>query len=405
MSKTPRVRTRHLTAPEDFVREMKQLGVHLEGVKIMTAKSSRSVFLVEDLDPRGANILKQEMLAVGAEACVPYSALQLEGDEKVKVLVFGETHRIARAIDKLRLQPFGLPEVARQMVNILEIRSSPTREISWGRHRLVLDRTLVMGILNLTDDSFYDGGRYSDPQAAVRRARQMVEEGADIIDVGAESTRPGAEPLSAEDEMERLKPVLEALIGELDVPISLDTYKSRVAAFFLGKEKLMINDVTGLRDPALARVVETNDVPVIIMHMLGDPRTMQKDPTYVDVVGDIMAFFRDRLNAASITGIKPERIILDPGIGFGKTLEHNLEILRRLDEFRDLGHPLLVGHSRKSFLGHITGQEVDDRLEASLGAGVVAAANGAGILRVHDVAETRRSLAVLDAIRSGASKS
>jgi len=260
-----------------------------------------------------------------------------------------------------------------------------------------------MGILNVTPDSFSDGGRYLDPDAAVARAKEMAAEGADIIDIGGESTRPGAEPVGADEELRRVLPVIERLGGDCP-PVSIDTSKAAVARAALAAGASIVNDVTALRgDREMAAVVAESGAGLVLMHMRGEPRTMQKNPRYDDVVGEIGAFFEERLDFARRAGIAPEQIVLDPGIGFGKTLSHNLEILRRLGEFLRLGRPVLVGPSRKSFIGHILGTPVEQRLEGTAAAVAAAVLGRASVVRVHDVKEMRRVALVAEAIREGRS--
>jgi dihydropteroate synthase len=257
---------------------------------------------------------------------------------------------------------------------------------------------LVMGVVNVTPDSFSDGGEFLDSRRAIDHSVELVREGADLLDIGGESTRPGAQAVDAEEERGRVVPVLEGLVG-IGVPISIDTSKAAVAEAALDAGATWVNDVTALRaDPDLAALCGDRRCEVVLMHMLGDPRTMQDDPRYDDVVDDIRAFLAERVEIAVAAGIAEERIWVDPGIGFGKTVEHNLELLRRLAELHDLGRPILVGASRKSFIGKITGREVGDRVGGTIAAHVLAAANGADALRVHDVAATRDALKTLAAI-------
>jgi dihydropteroate synthase len=277
-------------------------------------------------------------------------------------------------------------------------RRSEMPSIQWDQGRLDFERTIVMGILNVTPDSFSDGGKYLDKEAALKRALQMVEEGADIIDIGGESTRPGAEEITPGKELERILPVIRELVPSIDALISVDTRHWQVAKEALACGADMINDVSGLRQAKMVDLAAETGVPVILMHMLGDPKTMQVAPCYEDVVGDISLFFQERLDAAAAAGVKRERVVLDPGLGFGKTFEHNLEILARLREFRSLGQPILVGASRKSFIGKISGSE-EGRLEGSLAAASAAILNGANIVRVHDVNETVRTVRLIDGIR------
>jgi dihydropteroate synthase len=253
-------------------------------------------------------------------------------------------------------------------------------------------RPAVMGVLNVTPDSFSDGGRYLDPGAALDHARRLVSEGADLVDVGGESTRPGAEPVPADEELQRVIPVIEQLP---DIPVSIDTSKSAVARAATDAGAVFVNDVTALRgDPAMAEVVAQTGADLCLMHMLGEPRTMQDDPRYEDVVAEVAAFLEERLAFAVSQGIPEHRVWLDPGIGFGKTLRHNLELLRRLDEIVALGRPVVVGASRKRFIGALTEKPESERVAGTVAANVMAYERGAHMFRVHDVGATRDALAV-----------
>ncbi|HIG99710.1 MAG TPA: dihydropteroate synthase [Thermoplasmata archaeon] len=274
---------------------------------------------------------------------------------------------------------------------------SPLAPLICKEHTLRFEKTLIMGILNVTPDSFSDGGRFNTLDTAIGHAKKMVADGADIIDIGGESSRPGSEPLSEEELFGRVLPIVTRLVREIPVPISIDTYKPGVADVCLRAGAHLMNDITGLTNPAMRKVATDHDVPVVMMHMLGTPKVMQQDPVYQDVVGEITTFFQRQLKIAKKAGIS--QLVIDPGIGFGKTLEHNLLILKHLDTFKTLGCPLLVGPSRKSFIVTITGLSVNERIEGTLAAGPMAVLNGADIVRVHDVKECRRALQVVDAVR------
>jgi len=260
------------------------------------------------------------------------------------------------------------------------------------------ERSRIMGVLNVTPDSFSDGGRYLDAEAAIAHALRMAGEGADVIDIGGESTRPGSAAVDAAEEWARIEPVVRGLAGKIHIPVSIDTAKPAVAAKAVAAGASILNDVTGLRDPAMRALVAKEHLGAVIMHMKGDPRTMQEDPEYGDVVEEIHEFFEERIDLCEEDGIPLDRLMIDPGIGFGKTVEHNLEILQRLDEFTDLDVPLLVGTSRKSFLGKIADGETDDRLPASLASAVAAVLAGANIIRVHEVAPHVQALRIVDAL-------
>ncbi len=258
--------------------------------------------------------------------------------------------------------------------------------------------TRVMGILNATPDSFSDGGRWSNRDRALCHALGMIAAGADIIDVGGESTRPGSRAVTAAEELDRVLPVIEAIVAESDVPVSIDTSKPEVMEAAVSAGAAMINDVCALRADGALEAAAHLGVPVCLMHMQGRPRDMQAHPTYDDVVAEVGAFLRDRAAACEAAGIPAERILVDPGFGFGKTLDHNLELFRGLPALCRLGYPVLVGISRKSMLGTITGRPVDERLAASVTAAVLAARQGAAVVRVHDVAETVDALKVVEAL-------
>lgn len=267
-------------------------------------------------------------------------------------------------------------------------------------------RTLVMGIINVTPDSFFDGGQRRDPVKAIADGIAMAAAGADILDVGGESTRPGAQPVSEEEELARVLPVVRGLRREVSVPISIDTYKSAIARAALDAGADIVNDISALRfDPAMTALVAAEKVPVVLMHMQGTPRTMQREPQYNDVVREVRDFLAAQLYEAMDAGVAQDMIIIDPGIGFGKTAEHNLQLLRALPVLAALGQPLLVGVSRKAFIGKILDAEPGDRLEGSIAASVAAALAGANIVRVHDVAETCKAVQVADAIRWGSIQS
>jgi dihydropteroate synthase len=277
--------------------------------------------------------------------------------------------------------------------------SAPATRWRCGRFTLPVGRPVVMGILNVTPDSFSDGGRFIDPDAAVSRAREMTAAGAGIVDVGGESTRPGAPPVSSEEELARVLPVVEALGGEFDVPVSIDTRHAVIARVCVDAGASIVNDVSGFRDPAMVGVAAACDAGLVVMHMLGEPQTMQDEPHYDDVVVEVRDYLLARARELEEAGIARERVALDPGIGFGKTTQHNLALLRGLDAFVQTGYPIVVGASRKRFIGDVTGEsEPDRRLAGSVAAAIWSASRGAHVLRVHDVRETVAALAVIDAV-------
>lgn len=270
-----------------------------------------------------------------------------------------------------------------------------------GKQLVFGARTFIMGILNVTPDSFSDGGCYLDAQNAIAHAEMMVAEGADIIDVGGESSRPGASPVSVDEELVRVLPVIEGITDKVNVPISIDTYKSTVARQALEAGANIVNDITALRgDPEIADIIAQMEAGVVLMHMKGTPRTMQRSPSYQDIVTEVITWLQQRIDTAEARGILSERIMVDPGIGFGKSLNrsHNLQILRRLDEFRCLTKPVLIGTSRKAFIGKILGLPEGDRVEGTAATVAWSIAHGADVVRVHDVKAMRRIADMTDAI-------
>ena len=260
-------------------------------------------------------------------------------------------------------------------------------------------RTHLMGVLNVTPDSFSDGGRFFKLEEAIKQGLKLAEEGADMIDIGGESTRPGSEPVTIEEELRRVIPVIEELTKMIQAPISIDTYKSRVAKEALDSGASMVNDISGSRfDPEMKKIIAEYDVPVVLMHIQGTPKNMQESPKYENLLEDIKSYLNQSISIAEEAGIGEDKIIIDPGIGFGKTLDDSLKILKNLREFKSLGRPVMVGVSRKSFIGKILDLPTDERLEGSLASMAVAIMNGANILRVHDVKESKRVAKLVDAI-------
>ena len=276
-------------------------------------------------------------------------------------------------------------------------------ELKWQGHTLNLHRkTLVMGVLNVTPDSFSDGGLFLDPGRAVEHGLEMARDGAHIIDVGGESTRPYAEKLSSTEEIDRVIPVIQALTRELSIPISIDTIKSQVAMEAMDAGASIINDISALHfDPEMGAFAAKAEVPIILMHMKGNPENMQDNPVYDDVVGEVLDFLKHSMDRYIALGIRKDLIVVDPGIGFGKTFSHNLEILRSLDRFRALERPILVGSSNKAFIGHILGRKPHERDTGSMAAAAASVMNGAHIIRVHNVKKAVETVKIIDAIKYG----
>ena len=386
---------------EDSRKEMEAIGVEEGGIKIMVPKSFHYCIKFYGLEPQDAIIMKQEMLAAGGDVAISQYAIPPHG-KKTDALVIGTKTQLRILSMKMKMQYERLNEAGEKISGLIESMEK-THEIVIGKTLRTGKRTLIMGILNVTPDSFYDGGKYSSVESALERAREMVEEGADIIDVGGESSRPGSLPVSKDEELSRILPVIKAISDELDVPISVDTYRAEVAEEAIKAGAGMVNDITAMGgDESMAEVVSEHGVPICLMHMKGTPQNMQKNPHYDDTMAEITKFLHERAEYAMAKGIDEKNIILDPGIGFGKRtgegIEDNCEIIARLAELKSLGFPVLVGASRKTFIGNLSNTRVEERLEGSLGAEAMAIANGADILRVHDVKETKRMAMVVDRI-------
>ncbi|SHG44051.1 Dihydropteroate synthase [Thermosyntropha lipolytica DSM 11003] len=380
---------------EEARRFMEEIGVDQAGYAYMEPKAVFRCIKLKDIPCRAANIIKQEMLSKGGEAAVKRDALSSVGH--TDVLLMGTLKHYRLLIKKLKVQPFGLKQLAGEIEAILEgvDKKSFTIELHGGKTLELGNRTLIMGILNVTPDSFSDGGRYSDPARAVERALEMKEEGADIIDIGGASSRPNATIASEEEEMERVLPVLKELVKE-DLIISVDTFRGRVAKACLDLGAHIINDIGRFQmDPTLLPVLAEYNAPAIIMH---NRMQMKSGEPYEDLISDIIVELKESIKQAEDMGLKKEKLIIDPGIGFGKTVEQNRLIVKRLWEFKSLGRPILLGASRKSFIGHTLNLEVGERLEGSLAVAAIGIMNGADILRVHDVKETKRVAMMTDAV-------
>ncbi len=385
---------------EDLVDEFKKIGVDGGGIDIMLAKGFLRVVKLHGVRSPAANILKQEMLSLGGDAALSRGSITGR-DKKTDCLLLGNCAQINRLYEKLKKQPWGLSQIGQEIKAVLAHfeRDAPVLEISGKRFR-IKDRTLVMGIMNVTADSFSgDGILGMEPKRAAAFAQEMVSGGADILDIGGQSSRPGSRGISAKEELARVLPVLKAVTRSVKVPVSIDTTKSEVARAALEHGVSIVNDISALSfDKKMAKVVAKAAASVILMHMKGRPRTMQKNPQYQDLMQEIISFLWNSIKKAQEEGIGIDKIIIDPGIGFGKTVNHNIEILQRLSALKSLGRPVLVGLSRKSFIGKILKQRVSTRGWGTAAALSLAIANGADIVRVHDVGEMKQVARVCDAI-------
>ncbi len=378
---------------------MGMVGVDATGIKLMKGKSLHFNFKVEGINPRIANLLKQEMLSLGGDAALDGRGLDCS-TKQTNAILMGTQKQFEKLI--LKLDQYGdLQPIGESLKETIKNISKTHYSIRCRKKTYTLGkRTLLMGVLNVTPDSFSDGGLFFDKEKAIAHGLRMVEEGADFIDIGGESTRPGSKPIELEEELRRVIPVVESLSREVDVPISIDTFKSTVAERAIEAGAEIINDISGLHfDPDLGKVAVKEDVPLILMHTRGTPETMQKDVHYDSLFSEILQYLKESIQRAESAGLEPQQIIIDPGIGFGKTLEDNLLIIKNLSEFRILGKPILLGTSRKSFIGKILNAEVNDRLEGTLSSIAICALNGAHIIRCHDVLQAKKAIAVADAIR------
>ncbi|MCX7990945.1 MAG: dihydropteroate synthase [Proteobacteria bacterium] len=383
---------------------IEKVGSDIGGVASMFRKTMTVNLKIHNLRIPQANILKQEMLAIGGDAAVAREVL-INGCERTDVLLMGTLKQLHYLCKKLLLQPFSMKRLS---IEIKEILSNiEKRDYQWKvKDRLINlgSKTLIMGVLNVTPDSFSDGGLFFDKDLALKQAERLIEDGADIIDIGGESTRPGAEEITAEEEIKRIIPLLETLRKKYPhILISVDTYKSQVADVALSAGADIINDISGLNfDPKLAEIVAKYGAGLILMHTRGKPKEMQKDLNYDDFMEEVLEYMRNSINRAINSGITKESLVVDPGIGFGKSYEHNLFILRRLKEFKVLGLPILIGTSRKSFIGKILNKEAKDRDIGTMATIAIAISEGASIVRVHNVAMAKDVVLVSDAIKDSA---
>lgn len=384
------LRVLDLKTEAQVVSAMTALGVDPVGIQRMTAKAQSLNVLIEAVPCGAANIIKQEMLSLGADAAVARGSVTCSRPQ-TDVLLMGTIKQLRALAKRLPCQPFGLATLSQLLDDLLtHYRESPTYLEGKGC-RLELSRPQVMGIINVTPDSFYDGGECVNVDDALRQAEQQVLAGADILDIGGESTRPGSMSVDAQVESDRVVPVVKAIRDRFAIPISVDTTKASVAQDVMDCGANFINDISGLTfDPTMAEVVAQCGAGLFVMHTRGRPDVMQRNTQYNDLVAEVISSLRFSINLAIEAGVSPHKISVDPGIGFGKSVAGNLEILTHLSELRGLGYPILLGTSRKSFIGNILNQpQPEQRLNGSLATVSVAVTRGAQIFRVHDVEATR----------------
>jgi len=389
----------------EVAKTMRDIGVDPAGIKIMLPKALSLAIRLNTINNVTANILKQEMLSLGGDAAVARGSLTGK-TKKTDVLLLGTLLQLKSLAAKLKFQPFGLPKLGAQLQEDIENYAKNNFILSLRKCSLNLSRrTHIMGIINLTPDSFCGDGLYGNNSKqqldlALEKARKMSADGADIIDVGGQSSRPGAKEISAKEELLRTLPTIKLLAKKITTPISIDTSKPEVAQAALEAGAQIINDISGLRDKRMIKIAAKYQAAVVIMHMLGLPANMQKKIAYHSLIDDIAAYLKTAIDSAHSGGIRPDKIIIDPGLGFGKTKEDNFAIIKHLADFKVLGKPMLIGPSRKSFIGGLLRVSVEERSAGSLAASVIASLNGANILRVHDVKETSQCLKIAAAIKN-----
>jgi dihydropteroate synthase len=389
---------------DEVEKNMHDIGVDPDGAKIMLPKASSLLIRLRAINNIAANILKQEMLSLGGDAAIARGALTGK-IRKTDILIIGQLAQLGSLTQKLKLQPFGLHKLSVELEENIKNFTRDNFILSLSKGFLNLSKkTHIMGIINLTPDSFSKDGLYNIKskdylRLVLKKAEEMVTDGADIIDVGGQSSRPGAKNISVKEELRRTLPAIKLLRKKIKAPISIDTTKPQVAQAALEAGAEMVNDISGLRNKQMIKVAAKYRAAVVIMHMLGNPVNMQKIINYESLIDDIALYLKNAVSLAQSGGIKPDKIIIDPGIGFGKTPEHNLEIIKRLSEFKVLGKPVLIGSSRKSFIGRVLGTGQQERFIGTLATCVMAADHGANILRVHDVKEVSQSLKMVDLLK------
>lgn len=379
---------------------LKNIGVDPYGIDAMLPKTINVNILLTNKPCKTANIIKQEMLSIGGDAAVNRGSVACSVPS-TDILIMGTIKQISALAGKLGKQPFGLNQISQELRELLKNADKQEYVLKTTRREILLGRkTQIMGILNATPDSFSDGGLFYDRRRAIDHALQMIDQGADIIDIGGESTRPGAASVSTEEELKRVIPVISDIVRQTNVPISIDTTKAQVAGEAIAAGAEIVNDISaGNNDPQIRQIVKEGRAAMILMHMRGMPLNMQKgDLTYADLMGEIIDYLEECIEKAISAEIEKECLVVDPGIGFGKTPEDNYRIINRLLELRTLGLPIMIGTSRKAFIGKITGGEPQERTEGTAATVVASIMNGCHIIRVHDVAFMKKVAAVTDAI-------
>jgi dihydropteroate synthase len=394
------IRYLHVASEEEALDILRRMEVDPYGIQAMLPKMFHLNIILDGLECRVANIIKQEMLSLGGDAAVARGTVACSV-ARTDVILMGTHKQMQRFAEKISAQPFGLGLISEKIRELLKSVFANSFLLRTSRRTIALgERTLIMGILNVTPDSFSDGGRFVSPEKAVEEGVRMAEEGADILDIGGESTRPGSDPVSSEEELRRVIPVIRFLAKRTDLPLSIDTMKAAVAREALAEGAEIVNDISSMTfDEGMAKVVADARAAVVLMHMRGVPKSMQSgDLDYSSLRGEIIAYLKKGIERAGNHGIDSTQIMVDPGLGFGKTATDNMRIIKYLSEFKCIGRPIVVGGSRKAFIGLITGGAPAERREGTAAVITAAILHGAQIVRVHDVAMMRRVATMADAL-------
>jgi dihydropteroate synthase len=394
------IRYLHVASEEEALDILRRMEVDPYGIQAMLPKMFHLNIILDGLECRVANIIKQEMLSLGGDAAVARGTVACSV-ARTDVILMGTHKQMQRFAEKISAQPFGLGLISEKIRELLKSVFANSFLLRTSRRTIALgERTLIMGILNVTPDSFSDGGRFVSPEKAVEEGVRMAEEGADILDIGGESTRPGSDPVSSEEELRRVIPVIRVLAKRTDIPLSIDTMKAAVAREALAEGAEIVNDISSMTfDEGMAKVVADARAAVVLMHMRGVPKSMQSgDLDYSSLRGEIIAYLKKGIERAGNHGIDSTQIMVDPGLGFGKTATDNMRIIKYLSDFKCIGRPIVVGGSRKAFIGLITGGAPAERREGTAAVITAAILHGAQIVRVHDVAMMRRVATMADAL-------
>lgn len=395
-----KIRYLHVTSPHEAVDALKDIHFDLRASGEMTLRMVHIHIAIEGIGFQAADIIRLEMHSLGGYAAAACD-MRTCPHSKTDLILTGTLTQMRSLVEKIIIPPFGLKRVSECLSRVLDNVLMDSYSLRTSRRELKIgERTLIMGILNVTPDSFSDGGRFPSPEMAVDEGIRMAEEGADVIDIGGESTRPGSEPVPPEEELARVIPVIKGLCGKINIPLSIDTMKGSVAREALAEGAEIVNDISALNfDDGMAAVIADAGAALIVMHMRGTPKTMQVGALkYDSLLGDIVTFLGERIQKARERGINPVQIMVDPGLGFGKTAMDNVRLIRHLRELKILGRPIVTGPSRKSFIGHITGGTPRERSEGTAAAVTASILNGSQVIRVHDVAAMKKVAAMADAL-------